>query len=287
MKTYTFLLALTCCQLSFVAAQNTYYEPMVIADDYVWISGTTDASPGDALLIHQYGGAITQTSGSEAGQIVDMNGAGRYELTRISRIAGDTLFFSPALTGFFDADYSQVVVDRNESERTVGNLTAPPFDGRRGGILFVSALGQLTLTGTLDAAGAGFRGGAGIQKPGDCNFLSPADGYTYADGSFEGTRRGEGATTMPDGRELGRAPSANGGGGGNDHNSGGGGGGNAVLGGRGGENITNSPFRCPGRFPGLGGYALPLDTERLYFGGGGGAGHANNTTQAGGGNGGG
>ncbi|WP_116105725.1 PKD domain-containing protein [Lewinella sp. IMCC34191] len=285
MKTL-FLAALVCCSLTLIA-QNTYHEPLEIKAGFIRLPAMGEVAVGDALFVYQYGGATTENSGSQAGRILDMNGAGHYDLTRVSRIAGDTVFISPGLLHAYDIAFTQVVADAGLAERTVGNLSASAYDGSVGGVLFVSATGQLTLNGTLDASGSGFRGGAGIQKPGDCNFLSPSDGYTYAEGSFEGTRRGEGVTSIPSGRELGRAPSANGGGGGNDHNSGGGGGANAALGGPGGENITNSPFRCSGQYPGLGGYALPDDTERLYFGGGGGAGHANNTSNAGGGNGGG
>lgn len=242
---------------------------------------------GDALLVYQFGGARATESGANAGKVVDYLGAGQYEVTRITRISGDSLFVSPGLTHTYLPAYTQLVVDARVEARTVGNLTAPDFDGRTGGILFLTATEHLRVTGLLDAAGRGFRGGRGVQKSDDCIFLSASDDYTYADGSFEGTRRGEGITPLPAGRELGRAPLANGGGGGNDHNSGGGGGANWSGGGRGGLNITNSPFRCSGRYPGMGGYGLHDDYGRIYFGGGGGAGHANNTSAAGGGAGGG
>ncbi|MBL7792695.1 MAG: PKD domain-containing protein, partial [Saprospiraceae bacterium] len=86
---------------------------------------------------------------------------------------------------------------------------------------------------------------------------------------------------------AGRGAQANGGGGGNDHNSGGGGGGNVTSGGIGGENNEPTTFGCDGQFPGRGGKAAQLHTQRLYMGGGGGAGHENNSEGTNGGTGGG
>ena len=270
-----------------MVGQQYSVQPKSLAADFVIVGNATTASVGDALLIYQFGGAQGIISGAGAGSVSDYGNAGRYELARIARMRGDTLFFDRALRHTYDLAFTQVIGDTDSETRVVENLTASPFDGTVGGILFVTARQTLTLRGLLNASASGFPGGTGIQKPGDCNFLSPSNGYTYAEDDFRGTRRGGGILTVASGHELGRAPLANGGGGGNDHNAGGGGGGNVSRGGRGGENITNSVFRCAGPYPGLGGYALLPDSSRLFFGGGGGAGHANNTSAAGGGAGGG
>ena len=239
------------------------------------------------MLVYQYGGATTAPSGADAGKIVDIGTAGQYETSTVRSLSGDTIFYSPALGKVYDPVYTQLVVDAGAEDRRVNDLTADFFNGATGGVIFLTAEKSLTISGTLDAGGRGLRGGKGVIKPGDCNFLSPADGYTYPIGDFQGTWRGEGVSPVVTGRELGRAPSANGGGGGNDHNSGGGGGSNIARGGSGGKNITTSPFRCRGQYPGIGAYGLDADPDRVFLGGGGGAGHANNTDKAAGGNGGG
>ena len=270
-----------------LVAQQYSLQVKVIAPSYITVMNPGVTSIGDAVLVYQHGGAEGTLSGAAAGTVTDYRNAGRYELSRIDRIGGDTLFLNVPLRHAYELTFTQVVGNSGSETRTVDDLTATKFNGTSGGILFVTARETLTIRGRLDASGSGFGGGAGIQKPGDCNFLSPSDGYTYPEGDFRGTRRGAGILTIPSGHELGRAPLANGGGGGNDHNAGGGGGGNVTRGGRGGENITNSVFRCAGQYPGRGGYDLLRDSSRVFFGGGGGAGHANNTSAAGGGAGGG
>ena len=286
-STYLVLCALLLPALTSLSAQNSYLTVTAVGSNYAVSAESRNANPGDQLLIYQYGGAIVDSVGTSTGEVSALRGAGHFALTTLDRVAGDTLYFSQAITAGFQPGYTQIVTDRPQNLRTVADRSAPPFDGRVGGILFLSATERLTLTGTLTADGTGFRGGKGIQVPGSCNFLTLANALTYPSGNFRGSSRGEGIAADPPSRALGRAPLANGGGGGNDHNTGGGGGANVAAGGIGATNIVNSAFLCRGQFPGFGGEGLPADGDRIYFGGGGGAGHANNTAAADGGRGGG
>ena len=282
-----YLLVLIAYLPAVLVAQQYALQVTDITPNYVTVVNPGAASVGDAILVYQFGGAQGIMSGAEAGTVNDYRNAGRYELARITGIRGNTVSLDQPLVHSYDLTYTQVIGDAGIENRTVGNLAAASLSDGAGGILLVTARQSLTINGQLDASGRGFRGGEGVEKPGDCNFLSPSDGFTYPEGDFRGTRRGGGIVAIPPGHELGRAPLANGGGGGNDHNSGGGGGGNLSRGGAGGENLTNSVFRCAGRYPGRGGYDLTADSSRVFLGGGGGAGHANNTSAAGGGAGGG
>ncbi len=274
-------------RLASLGAQNTYLSVSEVASTYAVSAQARAANVGDHLLIYQFGGARVETQGPATGQVSDLRGAGHYALTSVARIRGDTLHFSQAVRGSFEAAFTQVVTDAGAPRRSVGDVEAPPFDGRVGGVVFLAASERLTVTGTIDAAAAGFRGGAGVQAPGSCNFLTQANELTYPSGNFRGSSRGEGVSSEVAARVLGRAPLANGGGGGNDHNTGGGGGANVSPGGIGAMNIVAGALLCRGLFPGYGGSALLPNVDRIYLGGGGGAGHANNTDAAAGGRGGG
>lgn len=281
------LTGLYLCGITALGAQNTYLPVTEITPDYAICPSPGSVSTGDRLFVYQHAGAQVPATGEAAGQLTDLKGAGQYALAMLDRVGGDTLYFTAPVAGEFEPAFTQIVADRGPADRTVNTGQASAFDGRVGGILFLSATERLSLTGELSGTAAGFRGGVGVEAPGSCTFLTVANAYTYPTGDYRGSGRGEGIAAASPATALGRAPLANGGGGGNDHNTGGGGGGNTGAGGAGAVNVVNSPFLCRGRFPGLGGLALPPQDDRLYFGGGGGAGHANNTDAATGGRGGG
>jgi PKD repeat protein len=155
-------------------------------------------------------------------------------------------------------------------------------------VLVLELEGTLSLQADIDLRGKGFRGGlADISSDNNCSWLSFATAYAYAAGNWRGAAKGEGIARFNAGQESGRGPTANGGGGANDHNAGGGGGGHGQAGGQGGRNEEPATFGCSGPYPGLGGRAIGLQTERLFLGGGGGAGHENNNNGSPGGHGGG
>lgn len=278
-----------------LSAQNSYHVIVELNTSGQWLRSTAaqDADARTRILIYQHGGAEMSLSGSNIGQINEINGAGHYDLNKVTRVNGDTLFLAFPVIHDYALASTQLVLFQswNQVFVTGEQVVSQPFDGSTGGIIFLAAEERIRLekNAALHAEGAGFRGAAGREADSDCNRFTTANGEVYALANWRGSPRGEGIAGIPSGQEAGRAPAANGGGGGNDHNAGGGGGGNSGAGGAGARNIVTGILNnaCRGNFPGRGGWGLDSDPDILYFGGGGGAGHANNTDRASGGNGGG
>jgi PKD repeat protein len=279
-----------------LSGQNTYHIIVEVNTSDQWLRSTA-AQAADAqtrLLIYQYGGADINLSGNNIGDISNLNGAGHYDLNKVTKVKGDTLFLAFPITHKYALARTQLVVYQswNEVFVTGEQVVCQPFDGTTGGIIFLAAEERIRLdkNAVLHAEGSGYRGATGRKSNSDCNRFTTAEEEVYALTNWRGSSRGEGVAGVPaTGQKAGRAPAANGGGGGNDHNAGGGGGGNAGAGGIGGRNIVTGLFNnaCRGNFPGRGGRGMDSADDSLYFGGGGGAGHANNTNMASGGNGGG
>ncbi len=290
MRTLFFSICLT--MLSTIHAQNTYATIVELNNTNRWLrSDAAETSRvNDRLLLYQQQGATINLTGSQVGEINDLNGAGHFDLNQVVRISGDTLFLALPIKHTYAVSASQLVIMPDAVDFVQdASLTAPAFNGTTGGVLFLAAEHQLTISAQLSAAALGFRGGIGQEADSECSRFTLANGETYSLTNWRGSARGEGIAGVPSGQEAGRAPAGNGGGGGNDHNAGGGGGANTTNGGIGAINVVTGLFNnaCRGNFPGRGGRSLGTSTERLYLGGGGGAGHANNTETASGGNGGG
>ena len=273
-------------------AQNTYTTVDQLDGPGQWLRTSLTLTPaaGDFVLLYQHGGATIALGGANTGAVSNLNGAGHYDLNRVARTSGDTVFLTLPVTNEYDLDATQLIVAPGTTDLTVTQAqSAVAYDGSTGGLLFLAAADTLTVGADLSAAAAGFRGGTGTEADSDCNRFTVADNETYNQGNWRGSSRGEGVAGVPTGQEFGRAFAGNGGGGGNDHNAGGGGGANTAGGGLGARNIVEGVFNnaCRGNFPGRGGRALTATGDRVYFGGGGGAGHANNTDSANGGRGGG
>lgn len=210
--------------------------------------------------------------------------AGLYEYAQIVGISGTTLQLNRALTNSYSqvmntstvSNWQVVYVPQYSAVTITGTVSADRWTINTGtgvgtgGIVAMDVAGSMALNGTITVAGAGFRGGAGV------NGTSSRAGGTYTDAnytltiaSFNGSFKGEGIEGTPfrvfDGTATpvdylallgqgyasgagGQAARSNAGGGGNDgapatggnqYNSGGGGGSNAGAGGRGG-NAWNS-----------------------------------------------
>ncbi len=278
-----------------VCSQNTYHTAVTISTEGQWLRSTAAqvANANTRLLLYQADGASLTLSGADIGGVSSLNGAGHYDLNKVERVNGDTIFLAFPITHAYNLTSTQIILYQASEEVSITGqqLVSQPFNGTTGGVIFVAADRKIHLEASamLDASGSGFRGAGGIQANSNCNRFTTADGEVYATGNWRGAPRGEGIAGVPAGQELGRAAAANGGGGGNDHNAGGGGGGNAGPGGIGARNIVMGLINnaCRGNYPGRGGRGLDTNDDRLYLGGGGGAGHANNTTGATGGDGGG
>lgn len=237
-------------------------------------SNTRSLRAGDLILIIQM-----QDSGTPAN-------AGTHEYAQVVAVSGSTLSLSRGLANSYAQSMNttnvrnwQVVWVPQYSSATVsGTVSADRWSintssgDATGGIVAMDVAGSLALNGTLTVAGAGFRGGAGLQGTGNRagGTYTDADyNFTTTVASMNGAVKGEGIEGTPmqvfDGTATpvdyyallgqgyaagaaGRGARSNAGGGGNDanpptggnqYNSGGGGGGGAGAGGRGG-NAWNS-----------------------------------------------
>jgi hypothetical protein len=244
----------------------------------------------DLVMIVQMKGAdVNLTPGSNYGRVTNMNLAGRYEINRIQNINSNRLtLVSPMSLPFCHNDIVQVIrIPYNSANPNVtlsGAYAAPPFDGRKGGIMVVYAPGTLTLNNaTLNVRGRGYRGGDAVGAAWGCGFVSIPPPY-YLAGPDQGPAapKGESFTRVPAGHELARGAIGHAGGGGLNVNAGGGGGSHAGAGGAGGGDWISCNPRNDANGGGIAGYTTALDPNRLLGGGGGGGGHAGNNVPGGG-----
>ncbi len=248
---------------------------------------------GDLILIYQAQGAIINTSNTiNYGQILDYNGAGRYEFAYVESTNGNeiTLACGTKLS-YFSRYYVQIIrvpqynsltinsgasivaipwgspsfgtdLDRNGD---INGITLAPssLTRRRGGFTAIHATNIIN-NGSINSNASGFRGGttdpytsvAGSEIIKDYRSKDPNRGAEKGE-SIAGYREDYDDVAYPNTVEIGRwgrgAP-ANGGGGGNAHNAGGGGGAN-------GGNPTNW-FRGAGVMNDFGG-TCGLDAWKL------------------------
>lgn len=243
------------------------------------LTAGTSLAPGVSILVWQVQDDVTVVSSAMQ---ISVGNAGRSEVVRVASTNGSVLAVEPALGAFYSSvggarraqvctvpEYESVIVQPGAS------LLATEWNGSTGGFLGFFARGTVTLEGTLDATGDGFRGALPLGNGGGSNETSLTNVADKAGAIGEGI----------DGSLFGmcgRGNAANGGGGGGAFNSGGGGGSNEGAGGRGASQVSTPN---PGTF-GHGGAALTA-TGRLLLGGGGGSGHQNDNLAGGGGDGGG
>jgi len=200
----------------------------------------------DLVMIVQMKGAdVNLTSGPAYGSVTNMNLAGRYEINRIQNINNTTCPFTltlenPMSLPFNRDDIVQVIripYDPASPDVTLsGAYAAPPFDGRKGGIMVVYAPGTLTLNNvTLNVRGRGYRGGDAIGNAWGCPSVPIPPPYNLA-GPNQGPAapKGESFTRVPVEHELARGAIGHAGGGGLNVDGGGGGGSQAGAGGAGG-----------------------------------------------------
>ncbi len=269
------------------------YSGLITQDEClntIEVANPDDFTVGMAILIIQIDGANIQTANNESfGNITNLNGAGLYEYNRIIAINGSSLSLEKNLQHTYLAPNTQVIGTEIHSNIIIdGEITAPAWDGNKGGIVLIEAQNSIELQANIDVGGLGFRSGQAYNATDDaCNFLTFANNFSYGSGNWRGAPKGEGIAAIVNGAENGRGAQANGGGGGNSHNSGGGGGALYSEGGNGGINDEPDFFNCHGDFAGRGGKALDNDPNRLFFGGAGGNGHTNNSEESLGGKGGG
>jgi len=272
--------------------------------------GTTALQSGDMVLVMQMQDGVNGANFANniATYGASASTAGTYEYALVQTYAANTVYLNtPLLNSYRNAQTAgaarqtfQVVRVPQYSAATVpgaNTVTPLPWNGTSGGIVAMDVAGTLNLSGTVNASGYGFRGGAGRVLGGggnnattDARFTraqdngatkgegtagSPRNTYASIGGTYSWTATG--GDFYPNG-DNGYGPPGNAGGGGNDgdvngnsQNSGGGGGGNAGAGGQGG-NTWSSNLNVGGR----GGRAFTPAADSIAMGGGGGAGASNN-----------
>jgi hypothetical protein len=215
------------------------------ADDHY---ANHDLSAGDMILIYQAQGAafddVTDTATYGAFTYEE---AGTYEFASVVSVSGNDItvdatntapYSCGGITGTYDITDGNVQAVRvpQYSNLTINggaSIVAADWDGSTGGVVSVVVQSTLTVNGSIDVSGQGFRGGAV-----DNTSTAPPTGVTTfrSTSTADGVEKGEsilGFTTEYNDAngQFGRGAPANGGGGGNAHNAGGGGGANGNNGG--------------------------------------------------------
>ena len=114
------------------------------AGSAVVLGSATGFQVGQAILLHQTQGV----------------GAGNWELQAITALAGTTATTSGPLKNTYVAGAQAVVVPQYTTVNLPATsvLNAPAWNGSVGGILTFMANGAVTVTGSIDMKGQGFRG---------------------------------------------------------------------------------------------------------------------------------
>lgn len=252
------------------------------------VGATTGFSAGDkVLLIQMQVPQVDLSNSASFGALLNSTCIGNYEFNRILSASGNSIQLKFDLIRPYDVSGKvQLVRVPEYDSATVCGITCLPWNGVIGGVLALDVKTKLTLNGSIDVNGKGFRGG--MVEPNFIDWFFGEQEYFYPPVSTLSAEKGEGIVQIPQDHSFGRGRAGNGGGGGNAHNAGGGGGGNAGAGGDGGLEITNLPSAPTPNTNGIGGAAFfNTNTNKVLLGGGGGAGHANDAKGSSGGTGGG
>ena len=212
-------------------------DTVITVNDIDDLATAAALEAGDLLLIIQMQGAeIDEDDDSGFGTIEAINGAGRYEFVTVGSVSGDDITLHVDCVGGLRNDYSadaatQVIRVPQYSSLTVPDgtsVTADPWDGATGGVVAVHSQNAVSIVGSIDVSGQGFRGGGYTNTSRDSgdNTTNWAD-----DRESRGGEKGEGIAGSQDDYDnmdvlYARGAPANGGGGGTAHNGGGGGGAN-------------------------------------------------------------
>lgn len=300
----TFLLLITLVlsmqsQTTNISGIINIYTPVLQIDTTVCPPQITVANSagflsGDKVLIIQMRGANYDTSNTSSfGNLINLNGAGSYEIANATIITGNVITLNGKLSNLYNlnGNVQLVRIPTYTNALVTSALTCQPWNGTTGGVLILNVLNNLTLNANVHVSGKGFRGGTISKNPdGSCGSGSNRYHYPlYQPGMGNwiegGAQKGEGIGDIDTLRIAGRGPLVNGGGGGNKHNTGGGGGSNYSSGGKGGDGLVG----CAAITSGIGGNALGVyySNNKLFAGGGGGCGDQNNFVGSAGANGGG
>jgi hypothetical protein len=210
----------------------------------IQVISAANFTSGDLVMIYQAQGAEINTSKDDEswGAITNMQNAGGYEFAEVASVSGTTITlktgldktynYSRTINGTLFNNLVQIIKVPRYKNLTVGSgavLSPSPWDGKTGGVTVMEIDGDLTLNGTIDVSGKGFRGGAIETGFGTKNNIGVFHTLNNDEGALKGESVvGNKAEYTAYGGSYGRGAVGNGGGGGNGHNSAGGGGANAV-----------------------------------------------------------
>ena len=323
--------------VSMTASPNTYYPgssgtlavgavSIVLGAVPSTTYGTSAIAVGDQLLLIQMQGTQINSSNSVSygngttgsGYTTTNLYAGKMEVvTAASAVAttGGTLtiaspgtvntYANSAFAIYGQFTYQIIKMATASSIKLTGTIVTPPWNGKVGGVTVLNAVQNIDFNGqTINASGAGFRGGGGRQLNGLGAITIGFANTDYVTGAgsplnggkgegISGTPRylNNGGTTVTDntvegypGGSYARGAPGNAGGGATDgspgdnsQNAGGAGGGNGGAGGLGGNSWSSNLT-----IGGLGGSAFTQSSSTvLVMGGGGGAGSTNDGTPTG------
>jgi uncharacterized repeat protein (TIGR01451 family) len=200
------------------------------------VASATGITVGDVLLVYQAQGATISTANANTyGAVSALGNAGRYEYVSVASVVGTTITLGTVCDTtplrFSYSSGAQVVRVPQYSSLTVNagaSIVPQAWNGSTGGIVAAIVDGTATVSGSINANGLGFRGGAIDNVTTAAGTDVPAYvASTTADGAEKGESiAGSQATYDGLGGRYNRGAPANGGGGGNAHNAGGGGGAN-------------------------------------------------------------
>ena len=256
---------------------NSYSRALEFPTDCkIIVDSIMTLAPGDQILVIQMKGAsILDADTSTYGDVVAYDGAGNYEIATINSINQDTILLEYQLKRIYDVNGIVQVIGGGQptSVQVTSELRARPWDGSKGGIVFIDAPDSIILSANVNVKGLGFHGGEKSDASVNCNLMV----YSIAN-SHQGGEKGESYVHYPQ-KKYGRGALASGGGGGNNHNSGGAGGGNFGRGGLGGKEYDHGTAACSPTVHngGIGGKAVNYNAtlNKVFLGGGGGGGHQN------------
>lgn len=247
---------------------------------------------GDRIIVMQMQDNVigTTTNSLGFGNISTIASAGLYEIRTIISRTGTSITLDGLANTFNIGANSSLQLISFPTYCTRGATTGLTWNGSIGGVIAFRCAGTLTLTGSINADGIGFRG-----RSRSTNFENGCFSSPYAVNDARYGEKGESiykinVTTNPEYRYA-IEKIANGGGGGVSHNGGGGGGGNMTAGGKGGAGYNGGAVAgcTPIGAGGYGGVALfpYVNLNRVFMGGGGGGANQNNSYGTAGANGGG
>ncbi|MBJ7458094.1 MAG: hypothetical protein JHD02_02785, partial [Thermoleophilaceae bacterium] len=236
------------------------------------------------LVIQSTAFTGTATDGSPTAIDLTSNAVGDWELARVLSYSAPTVTFTSPLIHSYTATGAQIVTIPEFTTATIGvgnTVNGPAWEGASGGFVGFLATGAVTVSGSLSAAGRGFRGGTIRSTTATgCAQLVQGNNNRKGEGIVPSHYDAAGGDTS---NGVGAGNKANGAGGGNCAEGGGGGGSSRGLGGKGGNNSDGN--RLFGGYPGAPLTYSPYN--HFIFGGGGGSGDDNSGTNGAGGIGGG